>query len=111
MLQGVDEALGVGHEPKDQAAGVADAGDVVDAAVGIVGEWAGGEGAIGPGVDQRDLIVVPEGLADGIVAGDELAFAMRDRQFEAVDAGGPDAAAGAGGEVDPAIDETAAVVV
>ena len=36
VLDGIDEAFGVRHEAEDQAAGIADACDVVNAAVGIV---------------------------------------------------------------------------
>lgn len=37
VLGGFNEPLRVGHEAEDSAGGVADAGDVVDGAVGVVG--------------------------------------------------------------------------
>jgi hypothetical protein len=91
VLNRVDEAFGVGHQAEDQAAVVADAGDVVGAAVGIVREGSVGGRAIGPRVCEGDLVVVPEGLADVVAGGDELAFAVGDREFETFEAGGPDA--------------------
>src|SRR5437762_6395058 len=73
VLKQRDEALGVWHQSEDQAAGIAYAGDVVDAAVWIVGEPSAGGSAGGGGVGQRDLAVAPQGPADRVVGRDNIA--------------------------------------
>ena len=111
MLEFGDVAFGVGHEAEDQACGVADGGDVVDRAVGISGEAVGRSG-VGGGVGERDLSVVPEGLTDDVVGGDELAFAVSDGEIDGfVEVGGPDASAGLRLEAHPLGGEAVGVVV
>src|SRR5215218_1718912 len=66
MLNRVDEPLGVGHEAEDQAAVIANAGDVVDAAVGVVWERTACKRAVSAGVGQGDLIVIPKRAPHGL---------------------------------------------
>ena len=113
VLDGIDVPLGVRHQPEDQAARVADAGDVVDAAVGVVAGTAPPAGEpSGAGVDQRDLIVVPQRLGERPRRRGRTSLRRaRSAARAALEAGRPDALRLARREVDPAVDEPAAVVV
>ncbi len=55
VVGGMVESLGMGHEAEDAAGGIADAGDVVEGAVGVVGECSLGRLAVGAGVSDDDL--------------------------------------------------------
>src|SRR5438270_8194593 len=70
MLGRVDVALRVRHEAENEAGGVANPGDVVDAAVGVF-----------TFVDEGDLFFGPERGAHVLTDGDELAFAVGDGQL------------------------------
>jgi hypothetical protein len=86
MLGGVDVALGVRHEAEDKAGGVADAGNIVDAAVGVLTR-----------VNQRDLLLGPERGAHVLAHRNELSFAVGDRQLNCPNAPSPHAFCAAGG--------------
>ena len=113
VLDGINEALRVGHQAEDQAGRVADAGDVVGAAVGVVGDWPPAGRAVGFWRRRARPGRCPKRLPDGVVGGDELPFAVGDRAVRArsqrllVQMHLPRRR----GEVDPAVDEPAAVVV
>src|SRR5690242_6818925 len=79
MPEDIYEARGMGHEPENQAGGVADTSDGVDTAVGVSAE---GICRIGWGVGEGDLPVVMEGAADVFIGGNELAFAVGDGEIE-----------------------------
>src|SRR4051812_48204472 len=72
MLQKIDKAFGVRHQPQDQARRIGDPRDVVDAAVGICPLVVG----------KGDKLLIPQRAADGFVAGDEFSFAVRYRELE-----------------------------
>src|SRR5665213_3710298 len=60
VLRGVDVAFGVGHQAQHDAGFIADAGDVVGAAVGVVGKFAGRVGSVGICVGKDDLAAIPQ---------------------------------------------------
>jgi hypothetical protein len=111
VLGAIDEAFGVRHEAEDDAGFVADAGDVVGAAVGIVGKFAAGRRAVRFSVGEDNLISIPEGAAHVVVGRDEFSFAVGDGGFELFDAFRPDATGAFGGQVNPAVDKPAAVII
>ena len=81
VVEGIDDAFGVGHEAEDAAGGVADSGDGVGGAVGEGGEGGGG---IAGGVDvlEGDLVVLFEDFENIGGFGDEAAFAVGDGEIE-----------------------------
>src|SRR3954463_11122798 len=68
VLNGVHASLWVRHQAENQPAGVANAGDVVDAAVGIVRGLPTRGSPIGAGIGERDLVIIPQFLADRVVS-------------------------------------------
>jgi len=83
VLQRRDVGLGVGHEAQDPAGSVADAGDVQQRAVGIMGEPAHGYVSRGTGVFQGDLAPVGQLRQDGAL-GEKFPLAVADGQLQAI---------------------------
>jgi hypothetical protein len=104
------ECLGMGHQSKNTATGVADAGDVADRPIGVGWKLAGGRLTIRSGVLDDHLLVLHQGVDNGI-GRHKLAFAMPNGQFQLLHATGKDTA---GGRVHrqghPVVPEIAAVV-
>ena len=89
MLRGIHETLGVWHQTENQAARIANAGDVINAAIGIVWELSRGGFDYGIGVDQRPPDHSPTSLSYRFIGGNELPFPVGDGQFNAVSPGQP----------------------
>ena len=111
MLKWRNVTLGVRHQPENQSRGIANACDVIDAPVGVIGELTVGGRTIRSGVNERNLIVVPKLLPHAVIYRHELAFPMSDRQFHRSQPCRPDALGRSAGQVNPSIDESAAVVI
>src|SRR5258708_1526615 len=111
MLNRVDVALGMGHQSEHKPGLIADAGDVIRAAVGIVGERAVRGRTIGPYINECHLVPVPERLTYRGIAGDELSLAVGDRHIQFVDPVRPDALTAARREPHPPVHKSSTLVV
>lgn len=89
MLRGIHETLGVWHQTENQAARVANARDVINAAIRIVWELSRSGFTTGIGVDEDHLIILPQRLSYSLIGGNKLPLPVGDGQFNAVSPGQP----------------------
>lgn len=105
----VDETFGMGHHAHDPAGGVAEAGDVVQGAVGVY--WVVAGFAVLVDVAVGDL-VVGFGLLEDFRGGEAyFAFAVGDGDVDPLAGLDKDALVGGGFEPDPAVFEFPGIVI
>jgi hypothetical protein len=89
VLQWAYVPFGMRHQPQNQARRIAHTCDRVDAAVGVVDRTI----RLHARIDKRDLILLVKCVPNFLRRGNELPFAVRDRQLEFADPRRPDALA------------------
>src|ERR1700743_3675807 len=111
VVEGVGDALGVRHQAKNTARGIADSGDGVRRTVGKVG-ISGGRIAGGINILESNLVVGLEGGKNVGIARNEPPLAMRDGQVKNhAGFGNPFAEPGRGANANPAVLEFSGGVV
>ena len=111
VVRGVDESLGVRHEAHHAAGRVADARDILGAAVRVAVSGAALAGGLSGSVHvtQRDLVVGFEAIQH-TVPRDELALTVSDGQIEALAFGKEHAFVAIGPKANPTVDEHGRIV-